>query len=271
MNKTFFKDYDRVLPLFIVLLTGLYLLIVLSLSYAIDIQFSKVFGIHEWLLANYEDYPIFWVQMFKEASPTEYIQWVFIFLLFSLSLVLLVKTRKDKSISFWPWLLLSGGFMIMFLEDVFNLRHFINNIIAASLNIAWADFIYDPRRSYIELAVYVVLAVIMVVAFVLIIKEQKLSLRGKKYLLVGYLIYGLAGFASASRHLGGWYTRTGQAILLRIYPEDLLYMIERNPDYGHMFMDYLVEESLELLGGSFLLAAMVVFFTSRIRRVDGDV
>ena len=91
MNKNFFKDYDQMLPLFIVLLTGLYLLIVLSLSYAIDIQFSTVFGVHKWLLANYEEYPIFWVQMFKEASLTEYIQWVFLFVLFSLSLVLLVK------------------------------------------------------------------------------------------------------------------------------------------------------------------------------------
>lgn len=266
MTVKFFKDYEKYLPWFTIVLVLLYLLIMLMLSYWVDIRFSNIFGLNDWLIVTYEDdHPIFWVQMFKEASPTEYIQWFYlgISVLSSLAMFTLILKRNNKISR--PWLFLSIGLAIMFAEDVFNLRHKLTGFVNIKyFNVTRQEWIYSPLRSYIEFLVYVLLAVIMVIALVYIFKDKRLSMLGKKLLIAGYFFYGVAAFASATRHLGGehgWYVEVGRFVLLRLYPNNWIPLIEADPFYGLAFMDYLVEESIELLGAAFLLAALIVFIT----------
>ncbi len=263
-KNIYLGDYQKSLPWFIIIITVLYLAIMFNLSYWVDIRFTNMFGLNDWLLATYDDYPILWVQMFREASPTEYLQWSYLGLSVLLSFGIFFTKLKSSSKIIWSWLLLTLGFILMFLEDVFNVRHVIGAFFAQYyLNLAWEDWIYNPIRSYTEMALYFVLASIMGIALILILKERKANLLGKIFMLSGYLCYGVAAFASASRLLGDyWYTAVGRAILIRIYPDTMIPFIKDSDIYGRMFMDYLVEESIELLGAAFLLAALTVFIIS---------
>jgi hypothetical protein len=85
------------------------------------------------------------------------------------------------------------------------------------------------------------------------------------YLVAGYVAYGLAAAASATRHLGGWYRRLGDGLIERIAPsavelyqawapaEDIVVEVFT---LGFWFMDLAVEETLELIGAAALLAAI---------------
>ncbi len=260
----FLKDYDKMLPWFINIITVLYLVIVLNISYWTDIRFTNMFGLNDWLLDTFDDYPIFWVQMFREASPTEYIQWNYLGISILLCLGIFILKLKAYSRVPWAWVLFVTGFSLMFMEDSFNLRHRFYFFVAENFfHLERADAIYDFRRTYIELGLYSTLALIMGIAFILILKDKNENKLGKKFMVVGYLFYGFAGFASASRFLGDyWYVAVGRAVLVRIYPENWIPLIKERDIYGKMFMDYLVEESLELLGAALLLAALTVFGTS---------
>ena len=269
-NK-FFQGYEKYLPLFIITLTIIYLINVLNLSYWTDIKFRNIFGLNDWLTSTYEnEYPMLWIQMFREGSPTEYLQWFYLGTAVVLCFILFLFIYRRSASFPWGWLLLVKGLGIMFLEDVINLRHKLSGFVAADILevTSRAEFFGDPRRSYIELSVYLVLGIIMIVALIYILKDKKTSYFGKKLLLAGYILYGTAALASATRHLGEWYTRVGQEILLRLYPDNWASFLESNHIYGFMFMDYLVEESVELLGAAFLLAAIVAFTAQNTKKTD---
>ncbi len=266
-----FKDFDKSFPWLIILVTVFYLVAVLQLCYWVDIKFSNVFGLNDWLQANY-DSPVLWLQMFREGSPTEYLQWFYLGLAALLCMSILVWLYKQK-IKFNPgWILLLLGLVTMFLEDVFNLRHFFSEIVAIYI-LEYDDFydwVYSLDRSIVEVSVYILLSIIMVVALIFILKDRKVNLFGKKLMVVGYFFYGVAAFGSATRHIGDWYGIVGRKILLSLYHDYWLPMIEIDYNFCNMFMDYVFEESLELLGASFLLASVVVFFVSLVRRNDKE-
>ncbi len=97
----------------------------------------------------------------------------------------------------------------------------------------------------------------MVASLVLILKQRKNNIMGKHLFLSGYFFYGLAAFASASRHIGNWYAVVGTKILdFIISGRELSWSAS---SLGFFFMDLVVEESMELMGATFLLAAVLVY------------
>jgi len=87
----------------------------------------------------------------------------------------------------------------------------------------------------------------------MILRDNQQSNRGKKYLVVGYLFYGIAAIFSATRNIAAV---VGGRILdvitssaeLNWSGDSLVYY--QDP-LGFWFMDFVVEESLELWGGQF--------------------
>lgn len=266
MKKAFFKGYHIFLPWFIILMTFIYLFVVFGLSYFVDIKFTNILGLNDWLISKYTgDFPFLWIHMFTEGSPTEHLQWLFLGTAAVLSIILFINKLRQSSIIYSCWFFLSIGLIIMFFEDTINLRHKFAGYIAAYY---WdvtsvAEWIIDPRRMYIELILYTFLALIMLLSFYYIFKDKSISSLGKKFLIFGYLLYGLAAFASATRHLFcDWYTIVGRFVLMRIYPSNWVPVIQDWDALAFRFMDDLVEESIELLAAAFLLAALTVFITS---------
>ena len=111
----------------------------------------------------------------------------------------------------------------------------------------------------------------MVIALFNILKDKSNSLKGNKYLVAGYIFYGIAAVCSATRNIGNWYAVVGEMVLDSITTGaeiswsggSVIYF--RDP-LGFWFMDYVVEESLELLGAAFLASAIAAFIVD-IKRV----
>lgn len=250
-------------PIIPVFFSVIYLIVILVITWLID--FEKIFipGLSEWV--NQFPAPIFWLQVNREAGLTENLQWLFLFISLISCLLAMYTQRGAWNLPRIGLLFLSIGIAIMFLEDVFNIRH--------ALSWSLSTFFYEGHvgsyewrtstfRSVIEIMFYALLGSIMVIAFFILYFGSETESRTKFLLIGGYLFYGVASFASATRNIGDWYARAGKSILEPLlenrntvwHAESVIFY--RDP-ISFWFMDLLVEESLELLGSAFLLSAVL--------------
>jgi hypothetical protein len=94
-------------------------------------------------------------------------------------------------------------------------------------------------------------------------KHLRSQVESLVYVLAGFGFYAMAGMSSATRNWGAWYAKAGVRIQetfgLRV-PDGM------TPErYGHWLVDSLLEETLELFGAMFFLAAAIAFYRSVIR------
>ncbi len=257
---------------YVVVLACTYLLSAMVLSYAVDVAGLNIFGLGE----NYGQYRegesvLLWMELFREASLTEVLQWIFLGLSVVLSLYLYRKHKEDLS-NPAVWLLLCLGLTLMFFEDSQNWRHRLSGSIGSYLgyDIYSLEFRGSTLRTSIEIIFYAVLGSIMSFSFYKIVTERSNPLKMKAYLCLGYLFYAIAAIGSATRNIEDWYARAGARMLdVLIQGRDLHWGVETlHNEYplGFWFMDYLLEESLELLGAACILAAVIVFFSQTLTR-----
>ena len=86
--------------------------------------------------------------------------------------------------------------------------------------------------------------------------------QSRNYLFIGYFFYGMAVAASGTRFIGEWYVNVGNLIyefMLAQAKNDILYASGDNLPMGFWLMDFMVEESLELIGAGALLSATVAY------------
>ncbi|MTI93994.1 MAG: hypothetical protein FH749_00690 [Firmicutes bacterium] len=106
-----------------------------------------------------------------------------------------------------------------------------------------------------------------------VLRDKLHQLSTKIMLLVGFALYGIAAFSSATRNIGNWYVVVGERALnfitagaeLAWSPESIIYHVY---SMSFWFMDFLVEESLELLGAAFLLASLLRFTAHRQTQIN---
>lgn len=261
----------NIIPFIIILFSVTYISLMLVLSYLIDIQGINIFGLKEWVSDKGYEIPLFWLHMFREASLTENIQWAFLGASVILTAIIGIIQFKSTRKAPWVWILLLIGLYIMFLEDVINIRHTVSAMIGSTY------FDYDTStmewrisfvRSIVEIIFYFMLGGMMVAALFFILKDQTIRALGKIYFLAGYFLYGLAAVFSATRNIKDWYAVVGGKIIDFIYRgseavltgDSIIY--GRDP-LGFWFMDFVVEESLELLGATFLLAGLATILLSK--------
>ncbi len=264
MKDKIWMSFLERLPQCLLLLTLLYLLFVLGSSYLIDIRQIPMPILIDWAQLEEDRVPLFWFHVFGEASPTEKLQWAYLGLSVFLAGTYAVLQYKATSRVPWAFIILFIGLSIMFAEDVYNLRHLISGYIARvyfgieGFSRGWWA---GSWRSLIELTFYFFLGGIMVAALLLVWRNEQLASAGKKYLLAGYLLYGAAAAGSATRHLGSWYLKLGEQILLNIN-EGMRSRVEasfQKENLGFYIMDYAVEESVELLGATLIASALLLF------------
>ncbi len=253
-----------------------YLAVMLVLTYLIDFLGINLFGVKDWLnRIGYEEPVLFWLHFFSEGSITEILQWLCLAVAF---LVLTLFTRQKHRVNPrppWIWIIFSIAILLMFLEDSINLRHelsdIIGNLLAVNTNtIEWRR---SFTRSLVEIAFYALLGFMMITPFFFILRGRAYELRGKIYLSAGYCIYAIASIGSVTRNWNDWYARAGTRLIEFIAGSQELEwsgesMIYFSDPLGFWFMDFVVEESLELLGASLLLAAIIILTAGNKTKLD---
>ncbi|SCZ08400.1 hypothetical protein [Alkaliphilus peptidifermentans] len=240
--------WERIQPWHIFSLTLLYLVVAWLLSYFIDIR--NIFNLQRYIQRF--DRGFLWFQLFKEAQITEMLQWTFLGASVLLCGFIWGKlSGKGSKYTAKFFMFLGIGLAIMFMEDAGNVRH----------NIKEYTYFFFGRGQTVatltELAFYSVLGAIMMFA---IIKYGTYIWHSKKtrfYLIIGFVSYGVISIASATRDINDWYLKTGdwlhQVVLNNAMAERFYGSV------GFFLMDFLIEESVELIGASALFTALFSF------------
>ncbi|MCG5539474.1 hypothetical protein, partial [Halorhodospira sp. 9622] len=199
---------------------------------------------HDWIFSYF----------FIEAGPVEKAQHVCLALGFVFSAGCFAYQIKNKQ-STAGWWALTAGFFFLYLEDAHNTRHYITRTLLD------VDRETPVLQASIELSYYAFLASVMVLALFLLLRSGTLPKLAKRLFLIGYPLYGLIAFASATRNVGDWYRVVGSWIQERLIEGRTISFPWSDATYecaaisSFVFMDGLVEESIELVAATLLLAA----------------
>ncbi len=260
-ESIFIKSFQK-LPFITVVLNISMLICLLLLSLAIDlysIQISPFSELSDKIYPN-----LFWIYAFTEASIVENFQWMNLIISFIISLLLYFIIYFNNLTSTKKWVFLPIGLLVLYFEDKYNTRHVISEIIydfSSFENMSLIEFQSCYYGTIIELFIYTIYGFIMLIALWKILAVEYFH-KHKKYFIIGYLLYAIAAVISASRHLFNWYDIIGSKILNKIISgfdvtwsaEDILF---QHNSLGFWFMDFVLEESLELLASSLILGGVI--------------
>ena len=215
-------------------------------------------SLQERLINRGRERPFMWYFLFMEGSPTEMLQWAYLAGTVVLCGYLSGQLRAKK---YFPpsrfFLLLGVGTSIMLMEDAGNLRHQIKYYV----RLIFGDTMILGMGT--EIVFYLLLASLLLYAFVKYWRYPWQSWQTRYYMIGGCLFYAVAAIASATRHFRDWYDHAGEWILkvlgLSETVNALFIPYSGGRDAGFYIMDFLVEESIELMGASALCAAILAY------------
>lgn len=235
---------------------------VLIISYVMVYLFDlhNLFGVRGFFISEFDSWPFFWYHWFKNGGPIEIIQY---FLLGAGALVS-IKNSSRGSTKFWS--LMGIALILMLIEDAGDIRHTIRIYVQTIANESEQGF----YGTLTELVYFSVLAFIPVYAFV---RYGPKALQGHKktatYFVVGFIFYAVAtgaSFIGSAFHSlldKNFYMITGRYLLnliVSISDQKTAELYSQNKDWISFYlMDSPVEESIELLGASMLLAACLSY------------
>ncbi len=235
----------------IVAFTLIYLGLAWLLVILVDGQ--NLFGLSDALQDSVlEDEPLVWYHLFREASPTEMLQWVMlgtgVILAARLSGVLSSASYRDAAIFFT---VIAAGMFLMLLEDTGNPRHHFW---------LYARHYMEDQRTLFEFFFFGPIAFVMVYAIFRYWRYPFASGHATLFFVLGFVFYAVAVTSSAMHQEADFYERAGNFWHNLLADGDMV-----RPDgwsdflFHFWLMDFLVEESIELLGASSLLAGIVAY------------
>lgn len=204
-----------------------------------------------------------WIHLFGEARVTEMLQWL---LLATVSLVAAIRAGELRQLGntrgarFFTLIGVSAALMLI--EDAGNPSHQL---------VRYAEDILGTSGFTIELLfrapVFIVIGAVPLYAFIRYWPSVARGRPGGGFLLGGVAAYGVAAFSSVPANLlFDYYTRVGPWLTDRVLGGRLL-LLEvpprqsaefSSPEYtSALFMDYVYEESIELVGAALLLAGVL--------------
>lgn len=202
--------------------------------------------------------PLLWDFLFREGSIVEIGQWIFLGV-FTIASAYVSGSCSGEESKFWG--LLSIGGVLMLIEDAGNVRHLI---IRDILPLNWI------MLNVVETFIFLIIGLPFVIA-VMKYRRPIFDLETTRILLaLGIVFYVAAAFISGpaditeiNNNLGSAMENTmiylSQGELKAIHEETNEAIIERYKtgymDISARYVDFLLEESLELLGAIFLSSA----------------
>jgi len=191
-----------------------------------------------------------WVRVFRKRGPTEFVQWS---LLLMAVLVCLRGARLGDERIHGFLTLMAVATTVMLAEDLANISHLFGYLLGPSA----LGFRIGRTIIYLGIA--------SVPTYALVRHWSDLTV-GRGYLLAGYGFYAISAGASVPANLLGLYERIGPWMMetvfrgrLRSFPPGTVIFPEYDvPDQtGIVFLDFAIEESLELLRAACLLAGLM--------------
>jgi hypothetical protein len=161
--------------------------------------------------------PLVLLWAFGEGGPIELLQWTCLGACLVLLLRVVRRPTSARGTGYRRVMILGWiGIAFMFLEDTLNTRHvFVQSVLPIIVG-------HVDERSALaiatELSLYWAMGGVMLAFLILGYRSFRAAPPASSYLVAGYVAYGLAAAASATRHLGGWYRRLGDGLIERIAP-----------------------------------------------------
>ena len=227
------------------------------------------------------DFPLLWYFLFSEASPTENLQWILLFLGFITALILWFKLKQNRKSQAVYWLALAAGLLIMLIEDSLNFRHLVYSYYIES-HLNSMELMAPYYKTIWELFFYSLLSALMIYSGYNLVSSLKPSGVCFAFLFTGYFLYGIATFGSAARKVYDWQERFGDWIINKyaLYEipnwehglNSLAYARENIEGYthtmGYLLIDHWYEESLELLAAGFLITGILLLARCQFEQIN---
>lgn len=258
----------------IIFLIGLSLVIFSFLAFIL-IDLHNIFGWRD-LLFNIKGYyfyfsyhPFFFQHWGRNSGFAEVFQFLFLggSIIISAYLAGIKKDVSKRQFKFW--LLLAISFTLMLLEDAGNLRHTFMSYVQA--------IFVEPEQSWggssFEILYFSLLGGLPLYTLIRYGGFLKRYKKTKIYLIIGYIFYFLAGslsfagtafskvfeknfYSQIGHHFYNLSLKIGDNQLTEIWTN---WQANSRFPINFYLMDSLVEENLEIIGASALLASLVSF------------
>lgn len=222
------------------------------------VDVAAVGGAREWIREVGGGRPALWIMLFEDGSPTELLQWSAIGAVAVLAGIEAGRARAaldGATARFWG--LVGLGAVMMLMEDAGNVRHRLVHYFVTFVGLPGGG----PWHLAVEAAWYAVIAGVLATAVIVAGRRVLGADRSVlAYGVAGAVVYAVAAIGSVSRDIGWWYADAGRVIEESLLRTRLLVPDGWSRGQVHFFLvDYIVEESLELLGASLLLAAVLAY------------
>jgi len=207
-------------------------------------------------------YPV-WYILHREAGPTENLQWLSLGfgilccgVLVGLGIARSALGKAGAGAA--GWLMLGFGLVLLIMEDAGNVRHVMREQVVFVLGTP-----VESTALVVELIIYSIFSVVMLLGLALTWRHWTRPGGAWKRILLGFAVYGVAGFASATRNVGDWYVTAGGGLITWLGMNDdvrwtaFAGIAGGLRETGFYLMDLMVEESLELLAAGLILSSLL--------------
>lgn len=214
----------------------------------------------------------------NEGRPIEWLQWFCL----AASVITagylwgcLAASGKKYAIAYG---VLAVGIAVMLIEDAGNIRHHAGNFMVVWL--VGADATNAIAKNIFELFFYGLLGALLVFPFLRFGLSLAFSARAFKLIVISYVAYGIAAVSSATSYFSHWYAVLGRRVIdltsvdsapswqnLEMVVEDRIWPYS---EVGFWLMDYLYEESFELVGAFCLLAGLLALGAEELKLIHAD-
>lgn len=188
-----------------------------------------------------------WWHLFRNRGPIEWVQWIFLSLTFLSGAVLCgIYWERDKKNERNFWGLLSLTFLFMLIEDAGDPRHVL------------ADYgytLFDISRRNIEGAVFLLIVLPLGYAVLRYWRVIFYSVQTRVYFFLGAGFYGLAALCSLFREKEAFYVNVGERLSAAITGSTIP---------GFFLMDFVLEESLELMAAAVFFSGVLVYWRTEV-------
>lgn len=235
-----FRWKDHKPALIVIALTCLYILICWILVYLVDARGLYEIGADRGM----------WWHLFRNRAFVEWGQWTFLALItLTAAAVSGISRERGQRAAQVFWFLVAASFVLMVIEDAGDPRHVLAE---------YGAVLFGIKRMYTEGAFFLFILTPLVIALV---RHWRVAFsvppQTRLYYLLGCFLYGVAASASLFREEGGFYHIVGERLSQAL-------------TYGNVpaffLMDFVLEESVELLATSLIFAGMIMYWKTAVRR-----
>ena len=254
------------LPWYIFMSSIVFVLASFFLIYLVDLR--NLFGSRDLLLLYFPQRPFMFHKLFGEARLAELFQWLLLGGNALISMFIAGLTYRKNRLAFLFWSVMAVAFTFMLIEDAGNPRHtirfYIESIFVNSPGVAGTAF---------EAIYFTVLASVPIYALLHYRMPVMKDIRSARYLMAGFIGYGMAAFLSFSGgripirdealyiYLGG--KLRSAMLFLADYQTEVLWdqyeaALGRLP-FDFYVLDWILEEAIELMAAAAFCASAVAF------------